>query len=252
MDAQMVNPPMGFGRWILFLLIVVIPAILVGIGSALAFKGGAWMTIGLLLVMIGVGAVFTYYSDQATRKIKRYCVVAHFIGLMVLCANLGLHYAVSREVAAAEQVWTRRNETSAKALADAKERTKLQLQLNQSEKEVIETQTKADRAESVKMDYYRRLGVQVPGRTAAPRRPSGALASVLPHALTEETETGGPVAGPLTDEQVYEKWRLWLNIMAFIDAFVYIFLGGLLAALWEWDRNHDGIADHFQVQLGKA
>lgn len=251
---QVVNPPMGFGRWILFGLIVVLPGVLVCIGSVIAMPDGWWMYVGLVGIMIGVGAVFTYYSDSATKKIKRYCVVAHFVCMLVLAGNLGVHIAVVREVSAAKKVMERKDKVHERKVEDLGKLGDLQVKINQSAKELKDAEAKADRQEAIRVDSYRRAGYTAPPKpkTNEPMKTSeqqinlGQLASDIVEPEQPELDENGKPVKPLTLEGVYEKWRTILMIYAFIDAFTGIFFGGLLMARWEWDRNHDGIADNLQ------
>jgi hypothetical protein len=37
-----------------------------------------------------------------------------------------------------------------------------------------------------------------------------------------------------------------LTALAFAECFASVLAGAILAGIWEWDRNHDGVADHLQ------
>jgi hypothetical protein len=214
---------------------------------------GWWMNVGLVAIMVGVGAIFTYYSDNATKKIKRYCVVAHFICMLVLAGNLGLHLGVVRDVSAFNEGQKNRNDQDDRRLNQIKELSKVQTDLYQSQKDLADAEARAARQDAIRADSYRRNGIAPPPvrRTAAP---APQVLGNIPEVKTEpeqQSETAGPKYKTLED--VYQSWRMALMIYSFIDAFTGIFFGGLLAARWEWDRNHDGINDKFQPQLwGKA
>jgi hypothetical protein len=55
----------------------------------------------------------------------------------------------------------------------------------------------------------------------------------------------------LTPEQVRESWWWKLTALAFAECFASVLAGAILAGIWEWDRNHDGIPDDKQ-QPGKT
>jgi hypothetical protein len=50
----------------------------------------------------------------------------------------------------------------------------------------------------------------------------------------------------LTPEQVREKWWWFLTGMAIAKCAASVLAGAILAGVWEWDRNRDGIPDHLQ------
>jgi hypothetical protein len=43
-------------------------------------------------------------------------------------------------------------------------------------------------------------------------------------------------------------WKL--TALAFAECFASVLAGAILAGIWEWDRDHDGVLDHLQ-QPGK-
>jgi len=67
----------------------------------------------------------------------------------------------------------------------------------------------------------------------------------------ERAPATAPVTAPkLTPEQVRESWWWRLTALAFAECFASVLAGAILAGIWEWDRNHDGIPDD-QQQPGK-
>ena len=54
----------------------------------------------------------------------------------------------------------------------------------------------------------------------------------------------------LTPEQVRESWWWKLTALAFAECFASVLAGAILAGVWEWDRNGDGIPDHLQRPVG--
>src|SRR5262249_3710894 len=57
----------------------------------------------MLLTTVGVAGVFTYFSGDATAKVRRYCIISDIIICLILCLNLGAHWLLAREVSAARQ-----------------------------------------------------------------------------------------------------------------------------------------------------
>jgi hypothetical protein len=50
----------------------------------------------------------------------------------------------------------------------------------------------------------------------------------------------------LTPEQVRDSWWWKLTALAFAECFASVLAGAILAGIWEWDKNKDGIPDHLQ------
>lgn len=250
--AHLANPPMGFGRWVLFGLIVLLPYTLIGISTAFVYPDGFWLTLGCLVMAAGVGAVFTYYSDEATPKIRRHCIVSHFVLLVIGCINLGMHFGLTRELSAAKRSTTERRTDEDRELKRTKELAETQVKLNESQKALTDAEGKAARSEAIRVETYRRNGYKV---APPPPKQGGQLVNSLPAATPEVKASPGDQPAPvvhLTEEAVMQKWGLALTIWAFVDAIAGILLGGLLWSRWEWDRNHDGIADNLQPALGNV
>ena len=173
---------------------------------------------------------------------------ADFVICLILCLNLGSHWLLAREVSAAKQGVVERN-------ADEDRQLERTLALKKADVELANAQAAAANAE-------RRRLAQLPvsqRRSAAPKpepkpeptkaatiqplsfAPSGAIAMSV-----------APVVSPLrlTPEQVREKWWLWLTALAFAEVFASVLAGAILAGVWEWDRNPDGIADDEQKPAG--
>src|SRR5215813_6331016 len=95
---------------ILFVFIVFLPAVVVGISNYHVFPDSFLASTIMLAVTVGVSGIFTYYSSDATKRIARYCFFADVAIAVILCANLGSHWLLSREVSAAKQATVERHE----------------------------------------------------------------------------------------------------------------------------------------------
>ena len=251
-STRISNPPMGFGRWVLFGLIVLLPYTLIGISTWYVYPDGFWITLGCLAMAAGVGAVFTHYSDQATPRIRRHCIVSHFILLVIGCVNLGMHFGLTRELSAAKRSTAERRTDEDRRLVQSKEYTDQAVRFAQAERDRLEAEGKAAQREAWKVDAYRRSGYRV---APPPPKTGPQLPNAFPTPTPEVKAAPGDQPAPLvhlTEEMVMQKWGLALTIWAFVDAIAGILLGGLLWSRWEWDRNHDGIADGLQTQLGNV
>jgi hypothetical protein len=52
-----------------------------------------------------------------------------------------------------------------------------------------------------------------------------------------------PSDKPMTEEEVKKAWNPTLTFWAFVDVFVAVLGGAILSAIWQWDRNGNGIDD---------
>jgi len=233
-------------KLILFAFVVLLPAVIVGISNFGVFPDAAWLATLMLVVTVGVAAVFTWQSGDATAKISRYCIVADFVIAAILCVNLGSHWLLAREVSAAKQGVVERH-----AEEDRDDRRKAaeadrQLQLKKAEAELAATNIKLQNAERRRLAQLpvieRRSSITV--ATTEPTQPAAAL--VAPMSLVAPGSVASIGAPRLTPEQVRESWWWKLTALAFAECFASVLAGAILAGVWEWDRNRDGIPDHLQ------
>jgi hypothetical protein len=243
-------------KLILFAFVVLLPAVIVGISNLDVFPDAAWLATLMLVVTVGVAAVFTWQSGDATAKIARYCIVADFIIAAILCINLGSHWLLAREVSAAKQGVTERHTEEDREDRRAKERVERELELKKAEAELAAANVKLQNAEARRLAQLPRSerrstltaptpGPTKPAPTVQPLSlvPPGSVASVSAPALTPR----------LTPEQVRDSWWWKLTALAFAECFASVLAGAILAGVWEWDRNRDGVPDHLQnLQPGAA
>jgi len=237
-------------RLLLYATVVLLPAVIVGISNFAVFPDSAWQATLMLVVTLGASAIFTWQSGNATPKIARYCIVADFVICAILCANLAGHWILAREVSAAKQGVVERHaeedRDDRRKTADAER----QLALKKAEAELTAANIKLANAE-------RRRLAQLP---IAERR------SMLSAPTPEPTQTNAPIIAPmslvppgsvatvsapiavprLTPDQVRDSWWWRLTALAIAECVAGVLAGAILAGVWEWDRNHDGIPDHLQ------
>jgi len=231
-------------KLLLFAFVVLLPAIIVGISNLEVFPDAAWLATLMLVVTVGVAAVFTWQSGNATAKIARYCIVADFIIAAILCVNVGFHWLLAREVSAAKQGVVERHTEEDRDDRRAKERVDRELELKKAEAELAATHVKLQDAEARRLARLprseRRSTLTAP--TSAP--------TVQPMSLVPPGSVAivsAPVATPrLTPEQVRKDWWWKLTALAFAECFASVLAGAILGGIWEWDRNRDGIPDHLQ------
>jgi hypothetical protein len=223
----------GWRKLILFCFIVLLPAIVVGISNLGVFPDSAWAATLMLVVTVGASAIFTWQSGDATAKIARYCIVADIVIAIILCLNLGAHWLLAREVSAARQgVEERRAEQDREENRRVAE-TDRQLALKKAE---LDLQNAERRRLAQLPRGERRSAIAAPKPTPAHVQPMTLLS---PGAIVK-------MESRLTPEQVREAWWWKLTALAFAECFASVLAGAILAGIWEWDRNHDGVADHLE------
>jgi len=238
----------GWRKLILFTFIVLLPAIVVGISNFFVFPDSALSATLMLIVTVGVSGIFTYFSGDATARIRRYCIGADVVICVILCVNLGSHWLLAREVSAAKQgVEERHTEEDREEQRKAAEAER-QLALNKSASDLAKAQANASYAESRRLAQ---LPIEQRRERVAPRAPKQAATAPASGPMPEvKAEATSPSTPRLTPDQVRERWWWFLTALAFAEVFAAVLGGAILAGIWEWDRNHDGIADYLQQGRG--
>lgn len=228
---------------LLFTFIVLLPAVVVGISNFGVFPDSAWAATLMLIVTVGVAAIFTWQSGSATPKIVRYCICADFVIAAILCVNLGSHWLLAREVAAAKQGVEERHVEEDREDRRAKERTERELELKKADADLAAANARLQNAESRRLAQLprseRRSSITAP-KAEPTKAPALQPLSLVPHGAKAELKAR------LTPEQVRESWWWKLTALAFAECFASVLAGAILAGIWEWDRNRDGIDDRLQ------
>jgi len=249
-------------KTILFTFVVLLPAVVVGISNLHVFPDSALSATIMLLVTVGVAAIFTWQSGAATAKISRYCILADIVICIILCVNLGGHWLLAREISAARQGVEERH-----AEEDREDRRRIaeaerQMALKRAEAELKKADANLQMASARASEAERRRLAELPieqrRERLAPRAPRAsqtarAEAAPLPRLGDSATPEAAPEPAPrLTPEQVREKWWWFLTALAFAECFASILAGAILAGVWEWDRNNDGASDHPQADIERT
>jgi hypothetical protein len=234
-------------RLLLFVFIVVLPAVIVGVSNFHIFPDAAWAATIMLALTVGVSAVFTWLSGDATPKIARYCVCADFVIALILCLNLAAHWILAREVSAAKQgVVERHAEEDRQDRRDA-ERLERELALKKADIELEAAKAKANAAEARKLAQLPLSQRRAAQSTARPEPTKAPL--IAPMSLVPEGSAVAAVSAPATSaprktpDQVRDSWWWMLTALALAEVFASVLAGAILLGIWEWDRNHDGIDD---------
>jgi hypothetical protein len=239
---------MYWRKIVLFTFIVLLPSVIVGISNFHVFPDSSLSATLMLIVTVGVAGVFTYCSSNATARIRRYCIAADVLICAILCLNLGGHWILAREVSASRQgIEEKHAEEDREDLRRTAE-TERQLALKQADADLLKQQTAAINAE-------RRRLAQLPPEQRRSALSGGTMALKVeakdPSAIHHSGESATAKTTPaptsrLTPEQVREKWWWFLTALAIAECVASVLAGAVLAGVWEWDRDHDGVPDHLQ------
>jgi hypothetical protein len=253
-------------KLLLFAFVVLVPAVIVGISNFEVFPDSALPATLMLVVTVGVAAVFTWQSGDATPKIARYCICADFVIAAILCVNLGSHWLLSREVSAAKQGVVERHTEEDRDDRRAKERAERELALRRADMDVARAEAElADKQAKLQREERRRLA-QLPlserrSILAAPKQETKPAPTIQPMSLLPDGAAAVAVAVPvaatapvvapkLRPEQVRDSWWWKLTALAFAECFASVLAGAILAGIWEWDKNKNGVPDHLERPAG--
>jgi hypothetical protein len=239
---------MYWRKIILFTFIVLLPSVIVGISTFHVFPDSSLLATLMLIVTVGIAGVFTYCSSDATARIRRYCIAADVLICAILCVNLGGHWILAREVSASRQGLEERHTEEDREDRRRTAEAERQLALKQAEADLLKQQTaaiNADRRRLVQLLPEQRRSALNGGVMASKAEAKGSAAILrLAESATPEAP---PVPVPrLTPEQVREKWWWFLTALAIAECAASVLAGAILAGVWEWDRDHDGVPDHLQ------
>jgi hypothetical protein len=237
---------MYWRKSIIYVFTVFLPALMVGISNFHVFPDAFLLATLMLLVTAGVAGVFSYFSGDATPKVRRYCILADVAICAILCVNLAGHWILSREVSAARQgVEERHTEEDRDERRRAAEAER-QLQLKQADAELAKQQTAqihAERRRLAQLPIEQRHSVL--SATKPETRPTIQPMSLVPPG-SAVAAVGVAEAHRLSPDQVRDKWWWFLTALAIAECAASVLAGVVLSGVWEWDRNHDGIPDHLQ------
>src|SRR5262245_18814641 len=203
-------------KFLFFLALVLLPATLVGISNFDVFPTTYWQATIMLLITVIIAGLFTWHARNATQKTWKYVMVFHLILCSVLCANVVCHWLLAREVNAARDAVNARH-------VEEDRRLDRQLKLNESERVLLQEQGRNNRH----LPFTQRRNPVFQSPTAS------------------QFTNGGS-----TEEDVKSGWFPILTWITILEVSAAIFLGAILMCLWEWDRNHNNIADHLESPSG--
>jgi hypothetical protein len=208
----------------------------------------------MLVVTAGVAGVFTYFSSDATARVRRYCILADVVICAILCVNLGGHWILSREVSAARQGVEDRRAEEEREERRREAEAERQLRLKAAEAALVRDQTKAIREERRRLAQLppeeRRSVLKATTKSDTSATPA-AVATTQPLSAAPG-ETPKTLAPRMTPDEVRDKWWWFLTALAIAECAASVLAGVVLSGVWEWDRSHDGIPRRSQNGAGVA
>jgi hypothetical protein len=245
---------MYWRKSIIYVFTVLLPTLMVGISNFHVFPDASLLATLMLVVTAGVAGVFTYFSGDATAKVRRYCILADVAICAILCVNLGGHWILAREVSAARQGVEERHAEEEREDLRREAEAKRQLRLKEAEAALVRDQAKVIREERRRLAQLpreeRRSVLKAPPKVEAAAAPA-TVAAIQPPGLAP-VETPKTLAPRITPDEVREKWWWFLTALAIAECAASVLAGVVLSGVWEWDRNHDRIPDHLQNGAGMA
>ncbi len=245
---------MYWRKSIIYIFTVLLPALMVGISNFHVFPDASLIATLMLVVTVGVAGVFTYFSGDATSKVRRYCIIADVGICAILCVNLGGHWILAREVSAARQGVEERHAEEEREERRREAEAARQLRLKEAEAALVRDQAKVIREERRRLATLppeeRRSVLKAPPKVEAAATPA-AVATIQPLNLAP-VETPKTLAPRMTPDEVREKWWWFLTALAIAECAASVLAGVALSGVWEWDRNQDGIPRRLQNGAGVA
>jgi hypothetical protein len=245
---------MYWRKSIIYVFTVLLPALMVGISNFHVFPDASLLATLMLVVTAGVAGVFTYFSGDATARVRRYCILADVAICAILCVNLGGHWILAREVSAARQGVEERHAEEEREERRREAEAQRQLRLKEAEAALVRDQAKVIREERRRLAQLppeeRRSVLKAPPKVDTSATPA-AVATIRPLSLAP-VETPKTLAPRMTPDEVREKWWWFLTALAIAECSASVLAGVVLSGVWEWDRKHDDILDHLQNDAGMA
>ena len=127
---------MYWRKSIIYVFTALLPTLMVGISNFHVFPDASLLATLMLVVTAGVTGGFSYFSGDATAKVRRHCILTDVAICAILYFNLGGHWLLAREVSAAKQGVEERHAEEDRELQLEKAKTELDIARKQAEAEL--------------------------------------------------------------------------------------------------------------------
>jgi hypothetical protein len=219
---------------------IVLPQAAVGWSNREVFPDALWIATIIVIVIIGISGISTYFSGNAAPKTRRYALWHDFAVAALTCVVVLFHFQVAREVSAGKEARKVLRETEKTGQDNLDRDTQRQLALKEADREAAKIETE-------KLREQRRVLLQLPPsqRRAIGPAPTAAPTATAFSSLPTISEQKGTVRAK-TPEEVRMDWFGWLFWASALEIVVAVLGGMVLMMVWQWDVDGDGITDHPQ------
>lgn len=227
----------------MFLFAIVLPQIAIAWSNREVFPDALWIATVFVVVVIGISAISTYFSGNASPSTRQYALWHDFAIAALTCVVALFHFQVAREVSAGKEARVVQERQVRNGQENADRDVQRQLALRQADADRIRAETEAAKEQ-------RRLLIQLPpsqrrlGPSFSSAQPS---TSPIPFSSTviakPQDEEPSTIKSP---EEVRSSWFGWLFWASAFEIIIAVLGGMILMMVWQWDVDGDGIADHLQ------
>ena len=222
---------------------IFLPQVAVGWSNREVFPDALWIATIIVVVIIGISGISTYFSGNAAPKTRRYALWHDFAVAAMTCVVLLFHFQVAREVSAGKEARKVQIEDTKTGQENLDRDVQRQLALKKADADAAKIETE-------KLKEQRRVLLQLP---PSQRRAMGGTAQsqASPSSTTAFSSLPGttkPQADSIikTPEEVRAAWFGWLFWASAIEIIIAVLGGMILMMVWQWDVNGDGIEDRLQ------
>lgn len=206
------------GKWLMWVVVVLLPAIAVGLSNKKVFPSSFWLATILLAVSVCASAIILYYADKADPSIGWYCVVVEGLLSITIFINLGSHFQLSREIDESITITQDRHAEEDRSDLRRKEQS-------QKYQDCLEE--------------FGRLQRNLPAKKRSGEIPCQQPQEPASLAKSKQVQTR---------ESVLESWNEPLTWLAFLEAGIAILGGFGLGIAWRIDRDKNGVPDWIERQ----
>lgn len=223
----------------MFCFAIVLPQVAVGWSNREVFPDALWIATMIIVVIIGISGISTYFSGNAAPKTRKYALWHDFAVAALTCVVVLFHFQVAREVSAGKQARSALEAREKEGQENLDRDVQRQLALKQAD-------TEAAKVEAEKLREQRRVLLQLPTsqrRAIAPQTATAPTPSLPAFTSAVVAPTPNNLAQIRMPEEVRADWFSWLFWASAAEIIIAVLGGMILMMVWQWDVDGDGVAD---------